>query len=125
MGIETIALLKKMINIDEILQQKSVNNEYETNLNNIEENKFKKWFEDSKQNGKILKEDNGTDYDFRGYFKNEVLNGKDTGSANSHFTDKYKKPNHQTFSNESIYAVGDNLSKAGHWIGDKFIPAKK
>ncbi len=42
-----------------------------------------------------------------------------TYDANTqHFTDKYKMPNHETFSNESIYATGDNAKYAGKWQKD-------
>lgn len=59
---------------------------------------------------------------------NEIIAAK-KGQFNSvpydaqtmHFTDKYKTPLHDTYSNESIYAIGDNAKYAGKWDGDKFI----
>ncbi len=50
------------------------------------------------------------DYDVNGFFLSG--GGKD---ARSHMTDRFKKPNHPTFSNESQYhGVGGNLG--GKWI---------
>ncbi len=40
-----------------------------------------------------------------------------------HMTDKYKKPNHPTFSVESMYYKPG--MKAGYWEGDKYIPLKE
>lgn len=36
-------------------------------------------------------------------------------SENNHLPDKYKKPNHPTFSTESIYAKGEYAQHAGTW----------
>lgn len=104
--------------------KKSINpNEYNTKLSKEDEKEFEKWFMDSKHNGTIHPMDSGYDYDFRGYWKNEVQNNSKLagGSASSHFTDKYKKPNHATFSNESMYATGNNAKYAGYWKGENFI----
>lgn len=57
--------------------------------------------------------DSGQDYDLRGAFSE----GADR-DANGHLPDTYKKPNHPTFSNESIYAKYGN---PGHWVGGKFF----
>lgn len=109
----TVEEYKKAINPDE----------YNTKLSTEEEKQFEKWFVDAKRNGTVHPMDNGTDYDFRGYWKNEVQNNTSDakGSANNHFTDKYKKPNHETFSNESMYATGKNAKYAGYWEGENFI----
>ena len=48
------------------------------------------------------------DYDLRGAFKAGVMPGK----PGQHGTDKYKKPNHPTFSNESQY---DTSGSGGRW----------
>jgi hypothetical protein len=48
-----------------------------------------------------------TDYDLRGAFKAKVMPTK----PGQHGTDKYKKPSHPTFSDESMYDTGS----AGHW----------
>jgi hypothetical protein len=61
--------------------------------------------------------DSGEDYDLRGaYLSGEVQ------APDGHMTDRYKKPNHPTFSDQSQYATGDARSRAGHWVGDTFVP---
>ena len=48
--------------------------------------------------------DTGRDYDLRGFYNQY---GNLTPQAtNGHLTDTYKKPNHPTFSNESMYYTG-------------------
>lgn len=49
------------------------------------------------------------DYDMRGWW----LENHGAAPDGGHFTDKYKKPNHNTFSDESIYS-GDKY-QGGHW----------
>lgn len=54
-------------------------------------------------------------YDYEGFFMEDperawrMLNG----DPEVHFTDKYKKPNHPTFSDESIYSTPE--TPGGHW----------
>lgn len=51
------------------------------------------------------------DYDMQGYFKaNPDLEHKE----GAHFPDTFKKPNHPTFSDESIYH-GQDGNEGGHW----------
>lgn len=83
---------------------------YETGLTPAEESKFKEW----KQ--KYAPQDSGEDYDFRGAFKAGLTPGKD-----GHWPDTFKKPNHPTFSVESIYAE-DSPKRAGRWEGERYIP---
>ena len=59
------------------------------------------------------------DYDLRGYWLDPET--KKTAVKGDHFIDRYKKPNHPTFSVESKYAVGDDLKYAGSWDGDRFV----
>ena len=102
----------------------SVNPEdYRTQLTAEEQKIFDMWANDMKAKGLINPNDNFQDYDMQGYWKNEVLNntGLANGNAQNHFTDKYKMPNHATFSNESIYATGDNAKYAGHWNNNQFV----
>lgn len=109
-------------NIDDF--KASINPEdYTTKLNDSEQAEFNKWANNMKAQGIINPNDNFQDYDMQGYWKNEVLNNTDlaNGSAQNHFTDKYKMPNHETFSNESQYATGDNARYAGRWDGDRYI----
>ena len=61
--------------------------------------------------------DSGEDYDLRGAFKSGLT--KDIQSG--HWPDTYKKPNHPTFSNQSIYAKYAP-EKAGSWKGEQYIP---
>lgn len=102
----------------------SINPEnYRTQLTSNEQKNFDAWAKDMKTKGLINANDNFQDYDMQGYWKNEVLNNTNlaNGNAQAHFTDKYKMPNHETFSNESMYATGDNAKYAGYWDNGKFI----
>jgi hypothetical protein len=58
--------------------------------------------------------DSGQDYDFK-----SAAQAGESPDASGHWTDKYKKPNHPTFSDESIYAKDGT---PGHWQGETFIP---
>ena len=62
--------------------------------------------------------DSGEDYDLRGAFMEGLAPDPRTG----HWSDKYKKPNHPTFSVESKYAVGADANLAGTWNGDTYVP---
>ena len=68
---------------------------------------------------KYAPNDSGVDYDLRGAFAAGV-----TPSANGHFPDTFKKPNHPTFSVESRYAKFRPFD-AGYWNGDTFIPPQR
>lgn len=96
-------------------QQQSGDNErttqYETKLAPEEEKQFQTW------KSRYAPKDSGYDYDLRGAFKA----GLKPDAASGHWPDTYKKPNHPTFSNESIYAK-DRPDLAGHWEGEKYIP---
>jgi hypothetical protein len=59
--------------------------------------------------------DSGYDYDFRGAFKDNFS----PDPANGHWRDKYKKPNHETFSVESQYAP-QAIERAGYWTGETY-----
>lgn len=87
--------------------------DYETELSPSDEQQFQKWKLQYAPN------DSGEDYDLRGAFKAGLK-----PSSNGHWPDTYKKPNHPTFSNESIYAK-DAPSKAGHWIGETYVSPNK
>lgn len=92
---------------------------YTTALNNNEEKQFQSWY------SKVAKYKNlnpnpdadGQDYDYRGYWKNEDINGILGSNPNAHFTDKYKQPTHPTFSNESQYS--NNETPGGTWVKGK------
>lgn len=79
---------------------------YETKLTPDEEEKFQDW------KTKNAPKDSGVDYDLRGAFKSGAQ-----PAANGHWPDKFKKPNHPLFSNESQYATPD----APKWQGNKLV----
>lgn len=58
------------------------------------------------------------DYDLESYFKSLKStmgeSGKFNPEANTHLPDTYKKPNHPTFSNESIYSI-PGIQEGGEW----------
>lgn len=83
---------------------------YNTPLTAKEVIEFDKW------KARYAPKDSGKDYDLRGAFKAGLK-----PDANGHWPDTFKKPNHPTFSRESVYAD----ATAGTWAGEKFIPAKK
>jgi hypothetical protein len=87
---------------------------YNTSLSADEEAQFQQW----KQ--RYAPKDSGADYDLRGAFKAGLTPDPRTG----HWPDTFKKPNHPTFSVESQYATGEDRARAGHWEGDKYIPAQ-
>ena len=101
---------------------------FNTQLSPREEDKFQEWLASrSKTLGRDLSGDLN-DYDLRGFW---IAGGEATSG---HGTDKYKKPNHPTFSDESIYSgVPDNNGGryvGGSWIGDdkkgwSFVPSQE
>ena len=96
--------------------------DYNTELTPSEETGYVMWLMQMKKDGKIHPDDHGADYDYKGLYKELSEQGAlDKFSAETHFPDTYKKPNHETFSKESIYATGDNAVYAGNWIDGKFI----
>ena len=66
---------------------------YDTKLTKSEEKDFQGWKAQHAPN------DSGADYDLRGAF----LRGVTSSPENGHFPDTFKKPNHPTFSDESMY----------------------
>lgn len=66
--------------------------------------------------------DSGADYDLRGAYLANLQR-----DANDHMNDRFKKPNHPTFSDQSQYAVGNQQDRAGFWLGHEgpdqtFVP---
>lgn len=84
--------------------------EFDTALTADEETSFQAW------KTKYAPKDSGADYDLRGAFKAGLEPDPQTG----HWPDTYKKPNHPTFSDQSIYAKAAP-DKAGHWDGDNYV----
>lgn len=83
---------------------------YNTALSSDEESGFQDWIaRNSAVHGRNLSHDL-YDYDLRGQYK-------DSGGVDiepGHGTDRYKKPNHPTFSNESVYH-GTDGHEGGAW----------
>lgn len=87
-----------------------LSSDYNTKLSPADEAAFQAWAKANHRTG------DSYDYDMRGAWKHMVKQ-----SANGHFPDTYKKPNHPTFSNESQYAVGPAL-QGGQWGDNSFTP---
>lgn len=105
--------IRMQIAMDMPAIEQNISDNYNTKLNNKEEKEYQIWRNNLPEN---LQEEE--DYDLRGLWKEN----KDQGllDDNSHFPDKYKKPNHITFSKESIYSRGSIEggiweNKKGHW----------
>jgi hypothetical protein len=98
--------------------------EYEQKLSPEKEKEFWKWLDDMHKKGKIANGDYkfykengyGADYDFRAAF----IKGLQP-SENGHWNDWGKKPSHETFSDESIYANEPGV-KPGKWKGNTYYP---
>lgn len=84
---------------------------YDTALTDEQESKFQDW------KSKMAPNDSGEDYDLRGAFLNNAKPHPETG----HWPDTFKKPNHPTFSDQSMYA-GERPDLAGRWQGEVYIP---
>jgi hypothetical protein len=111
---------------------------YNTELTPSEEAQYRSWIlAMNVARGRNIGADQ-EDYDTRGYWKNFVKAGKtepdkfvvaDDGlrmTSGSHGPDTFKKPNHPTFSTESVYS--NNQWQGGSWgqEGDKpfFVPGR-
>jgi len=82
---------------------------YDTPLTETEEVAFQEW------KAIHAPDDSCFDYDLRGAF----LEGVTPDPVTGHWDDRFKKPNHPTFSVLSKYAVGPDRLRAGHWEGDQ------
>lgn len=80
--------------------------QYNTELPAEQERKFQDWVRKNDRQGDLA------DYDLRGWF---AKSGK--VAANGHLTDEFKKPNHPTFSEGSIYHGRDG-NTGGKWEKD-------
>ena len=83
---------------------------YNTKLSPADEAAFQAWAKANNRTRDMY------DYDLRGAWKAMAKQ-----SANGHFPDTFKKPNHPTFSNESQYALGPVL-QGGQWGNGTFAP---
>ena len=91
-----------------------------THLQPWDEQRFRMWFNSLPEGIR-----NSNDYDYRGWWlENGSIPYKQILSGNGHFTDKYKLPNHPTFSNQSIYSKGNTIG--GKWINNDmdFVPSQ-
>lgn len=85
---------------------------YNTQLSPEQEQAYEAWVKAlSEKNGRNMTKDT-YDYDLRGAYA-----AGEGQSENGHFTDKFKKPNHPTFSNESQYSGNGDL-QGGQWTQD-------
>lgn len=84
------------------------------------DNDFKNWYNKNTIEGKNkIPFSENLDYDYYSYYKNNDYKNYQGG----HFPDTYKRPTHETFSNESIYSTPEN--PGGSWNGEIFTPHKK
>ena len=86
-------------------------NNYDTKLSPSEEATFTSWV--SKQYPGKKVSDVTSDYDLRGAWR-EINKGNIKFDKRGHLPDTYKKPNHITFSDQSVYHSKDN--PGGKWI---------
>lgn len=93
--------------------------QYTTKLNPKEEFEFRQWYKKLADKKGLNPNFDAEDhyYDYRGFWKNEDRDAILNDDPNVHFTDRYKKPGHPTFSNESIYSKGNTIG--GNWVQDK------
>lgn len=80
---------------------------FNTQLSPAEEIAFQKWAKENRRDKDTY------DYDIRGAWK-ELMSGKMKQADNGHLGDKYKKPNHPTFSDQSKYHGVDGAT-GGRW----------
>lgn len=103
---------------------------FNTELTPEEAEQFAAWKEAHKaKTGRDLTHE-ADDYDLAGAWKEHGENVFDPES--NHGTDKFKKPNHPTFSNQSQYHGADNERFGGKWEGgawsaegDAYTPSKR
>lgn len=103
---------------------------FNTQLTQPEEDDFSRWLDEAKNKyGVDLVSDMET-YDLRGFFKSGGKNDTAFMQRKGHAPDTFKKPNHPTFSNESIYSgatspMGGEF-KGGEWVSeDMFMPSRE
>ena len=104
----------------EEFEEQDFTDHYNTQLTPEEEREFQAW---AKAEGR---ERDVFNYDLRGAWK-ELKSGTMSEDARGHLGDKYKKPNHPTFSDQSIYSTEEN--RGGHWSvengQDVFVPGRE
>ena len=99
---------------------------YNTQLSPQEELAYRQWMQaigHTPERGYAVDQNyNGQGYDYRGFFKK---NGPVPIGEGQHFTDEFKTPYHETFSNESQYAQPGTPGApyAGSWQGETYTPS--
>lgn len=96
---------------------------YDTKLPQMDEFQFRQWLQD--KNVPFNPNAGQQDYDMRGYWQGlQQQNPRSTSGINPndsqlHFSDNWKTPYHQSFSNESKYATPN----APQWVNDTQLAA--
>lgn len=83
-------------------QPGDLSGQFNTQLSPEDEARFQQWLKQSGRTRDLY------DYDLRGAWKSDAK-----AAANGHLPDTWKKPNHPTFSQESIYSNAS--SPGGQW----------
>jgi len=87
---------------------------------NPRDKEFKEWYNRNTLEGQNnIPYSNELDYDYYSFYKNGEYKNRNY-NIKKHFPDTYKRPNHKTFSTESIYSTKEN--PGGTWRGNIFIP---
>jgi hypothetical protein len=76
-------------------------NNFNTKLSQKELQQYNQWIKEQSISKKRDMSNDHMDYDMQGYWKNSRDSVDSSGRG--HFPDTYKKPNHPTFSDQSIY----------------------
>lgn len=88
--------------------------QYNSKLSPEAEASFQKWLLEQNDSQKRDVSNDLQDYDLRGFYKN-----RESLSENGHGSDLYKKPNHPTFSDQSMYNGANGLT-GGKWSENTF-----
>lgn len=120
--------IASLVNGSTITVDQAMKDTKRTELSPAQENDYRAWLDKigmTREKGFNLDQSyTGNDYDLRGFFKK--YGAADVNVAGGqHFTDEFKLPNHQTFSNQSAYATGAAAELAGTWNGDTYVPPQK
>jgi hypothetical protein len=99
-------------------------NQFNTQLSAENEARFNTWMQNRSNDMRRDLSKDLVDYDLRGYW----LNGGYKNGSRKIMSEKYKKPNHRTFTKESIYHGMDSPYgvpfEGGSWDDDgNFIPS--
>ncbi len=98
--------------------------DYQTKLPPAQEKQFREWVKKTGANFDPNANNPKEDYDMRGFYKAVQAGDKNAVTAMSgydgkpHYPDTYKTPYHETFSDQSQWAI---KGKAPHWQGDRLM----